>query len=186
MCVYGSVWFCGFQEDELLAQTVSLWDRKDTNEGKISEKTSSVHTVCDEERKQRALVCCRRLNEGFLFELRMWYLIIFKHTDICIQTPPHTPTPFHICPHLPATRSTSVWCNSVLCFSLSVKAGIHSRLNSKFEIIQSLAAKVVHKDLVKLVWEPLPGVVHTSTSSAWRVKAGDTFDSTESHFQPEN
>lgn len=102
VCVYGSVWFCGFQEDELLAQTVSLWDRKDTNEGKISEKISSVHTVCDEERKQRALACCRWVNEGFLLELRMWYLIIFKHTDICIQTPPHTPTPFHIRPHLPA------------------------------------------------------------------------------------
>lgn len=29
-------------------------------------------------------------------------------------------------------------------------------------------------------------VVHTSTSSAWCVVAGDTFDNTESHFQPEN
>lgn len=48
----------------------------------------------------------------------------------------------------------------MLRFSLAVKVGIHSRLNLKFEFIQSLAANVVHKDLVKLVWEPLPGSSH--------------------------
>lgn len=122
--------------------------------------------------------------------------MIFYHiqTYRCMHTDAyaHTPTLLHIHPHLPAHththkhQRTRVWCNSVCSSSLfAVKAGIRSRLNLKFEFMPSLAAKVVHKDLAKLVWEPLPGSSHLRLLRlmCW---AGDTFDSTASHLQPEN
>lgn len=104
-----------------------------------------------------------------------------------------TYTPTHSISHLSSMpehqhKHTLVWCNSTLRFSLTVKAGIHSRLIFVFFNF-NLFSPLLPKLFTKTLWNSsrnLCQVVHTPTSPAWCATAGDTFDSTESHFQPEN
>lgn len=116
-------------------------------------------------------------------EIQFWSSVTSKHPDIYVRTPTHTPTlSVLICLH---THGSDARARS--WFSLTAKAAGVSRqiLLKHLNLFRPSLPKLFTKDLVKLVWEPTSGASHLHLFHLACERAGDTFDSAETHFQPQ-